>query len=175
MVGESHQRPLFEAFARGPFLIPSESPIEPGREVAGALCEPSIVFEESARARISGTGMLWLQGLVPENILDPIASALSETVGSGSSPTALLALIEAIAAQSGLKEVLQERRWTGTVDRFWRSDPDSVLPGPLLNAVPEKPDFRTRSPMLKSISVGTRAPWIVPSRFTSRSGISMRS
>jgi hypothetical protein len=109
-------RPL----TRGPFLIPSECPIEPGREVAGALCEPSIVFEESARARISGTGMLWLQGLVPENILDPIASALSETVGSGSSPTALLAFIEAIAAQSGLKEVLQERRWIGTVDRFWR-------------------------------------------------------
>jgi hypothetical protein len=103
-------------------------------------------LKKLARARISGTGMLWLQGLVPENILDPIASVLSETVGSGSSPTALLALIEAIAAQSGLKEVLQERRWIGTVDWFWRSEPDSVLPGPLLNAVPEKPDFRTRNP-----------------------------
>ena len=149
MVEDAEQEAVLQAFAQGRPWLPPECPVEPGRELTGALCEPSILYEESSWTRISGTGMLWSQRLIPDGIIDTIASALSDAVGSGSSPTALLALIDAIASHSGLKEVLQDWRPIGTFDRFWRAEPDGALPGPLLNVVPEKPDFRTRKPMLK--------------------------
>jgi hypothetical protein len=149
MVEQAQKLVVLDDFAEGRFLIPSECPIEPGRNLTGALCEPSYLYEELNRAQISGTGMLLIQGLVPEGTLDTFTSSLSDAVGVGTSPAALLAVIDAIAVQTGLKEVFQDRRRIGMVDRFWRSEAEGELPGPLLKVVPEKPDFRTRNPVRK--------------------------
>jgi hypothetical protein len=149
MVEGSQQQAILDALAGGRFSIPQECPVEPGREFIGALCEPSLIFEYPNWVRTSGTGILRLQSLIFEGILDPIAAVLTDAVGVGKVPSALLALIEMVAVQSGLNEAFQDRRRIGTIDRFWRDEASGPLCGPLLDIVPQKPDFRNRSPMLK--------------------------
>jgi hypothetical protein len=149
MIEGVHQQAVLGPFSGGQFSIPQECPIEPGRELAGGLSEPSLTFEYPNWIRTSGTGMLRRQSLIFEGILDPIAAALTDAVGVGKAPAALLALIEMVAVQSGLNEVFRDGRRIGSIDRFWRDEADCPVPGPLLDVVPEKSDFRSRSPMLK--------------------------
>jgi hypothetical protein len=91
--------------------------------------------------------MLRLQGLVPDGVLEAVTTTLNDAVGIGDTPAALSALIDAIGVQSDLRELFKDRRWIGTVDRFWRAEPEGANIGPLLDVVPEKPDFRTPKPI----------------------------
>jgi hypothetical protein len=63
MVDAAQQGALLDAFAQGRLWLPPECAVEPGRELVGPLCEPSILREELSWTPVSGTGMLWLQRL----------------------------------------------------------------------------------------------------------------
>jgi hypothetical protein len=93
---------MLEAFAAGKFSIPSESPIDPGRELVGELCEPSLIFEYPAWVRASGSGILWLQSVVLESAFDPLTRVLAEAVGADRSAAALSKLIDELAISPAL-------------------------------------------------------------------------
>lgn len=136
-------------FSAGKLTIPDECPIEPGRTVEGDLCPLSFIFDYPTWVRTSGTGILQLQSLIVRDGIDPVFQALTPAVGAGDTPAALLKLIEVLAKQSGLEEIFLLRRPIGLIDHFWREDPNCSTSAPLLNIVPDKPDFRTKVPMLK--------------------------
>ena len=137
------------SFSDGKLNLPTDCPVEPGRTVEGDFCPPSVIFDHPTWVRTSGTGILQLQSLIARNGIDPLVQVLTQAVGLGNAPTVLLRLTETLAKQSGLEEVFLVRRPIGSIDLFWRVSSDCPFSAPLLNIVPEKPDFRTKAPMLK--------------------------
>src|SRR5215470_12140245 len=109
-IEEAQEETILDAFAQGRFSIPSDCPIDPGRTLTGAPYEPALAFEAGTWARVGGTGMLRLQGLVPDGVLEAVSTTLNNAVGVGETPAALSALIDAVGAQSDLRELFKGRR-----------------------------------------------------------------
>lgn len=137
-----------ENIALGRFSVPKQCPIESSTEFTGDLGEPSIVREGKTWVRSSGTAILWCRSLAISGGIDRISECLAKSQGIGRAPAALFKLIELIAEQSGLGETFKSGRRIGLVDRLYREENDVSLNGPLLTVVPEKPDFRSKAPML---------------------------
>ena len=98
---------------------------------------------------MSGRGLLYWKGLALslDGPLQALKTSLSDVLPPGTMPAALKAIVQQIAAFSGMEEVLKARRAIGTVDLFYRAFPPALIEGPFFDVAADKSDMR--KPMLK--------------------------
>ena len=146
---QTDERAVLTELQQGRLTLPSESPIAGGETVTGVPFGPLIVEEERRRVRVTGSGLLYRRGVASDAPSKALREALDKCLKPGTMPMALRALVGRIGELSGIDEIFKRRRPLGIVDYFYRDNLTMGMDGPLFDVAPEKPDFRTQSPMLQ--------------------------
>jgi len=133
----------------GRFSIPAECPIESNTLISGQPFGPILIAERSDRIRTSGTGILYVKGFAVGDGIDRVTGSIAAAIGPAKAPIALMQVIELIASQSGLGLFFTERRRIGVVDQFYRAQNVAGIHGTLFDVIADKPDFRSKNPMLR--------------------------
>lgn len=136
-------------FDQGRLTIPIESPIAGGEMITGLPFGPLIVEEEHPKARVSGSGLLYRKGIASDAPFTALRKALDQSLKPGTTPRVLRSLVARIGQLSGVGEIFKQRRPVGIVDYFYRTAVTTSVDGPLFDVAPEKPDLRTKAPMLQ--------------------------
>ena len=131
----------------GRFTVPRECPVEPGSSINGQPFGPVIIMERQDRIRVSGTGLLYMNGIAVNDGIERVKRNLDRSVDPAIAPAVLGQMIELIAEQSGLGPVFIERRRIGGVDQFYRAQTGADRDGALFVVIAEMLDFRRREPM----------------------------
>jgi len=140
---------LLTELGQGRLTLPSESPIAGGQTIIGLPFGPLIVEEEHQRVRITGSGLLYRRGVASDAPSRALREALDNSLKPGTMPKALRTIVARISELSSIDEILKRRRPIGIVDYFYRASLTMGMDGPLFDVAPEKPDFRSKSPMLQ--------------------------
>ncbi|CAB3806541.1 VPA1262 family N-terminal domain-containing protein [Pararobbsia alpina] len=133
----------------GRLTLPDDCPIAAGQTLGGASFGPLAVEEKNQRARISGVGLLYRNGIATEAPFKALKQALDQNLKPGTVSKALEMLVSKIGAVSGTGEIFGQHRPIGGIDFFYRAPATMHLDGPLFDVMPEKPDFRTKAAMLR--------------------------
>lgn len=149
VVPETEEHALQNEIDQGRLLIPEECPIAGGQTIIGLPFGPLIIDEEFQKAKVSGTGLLFRKGIASESFFIALNEALNESLKPGTAPKALQALGRKLGELSGIGQALKTRTPIGVVEFFFRPGGTTGFDGPLFEVVPDKPDFRTRDPMLQ--------------------------
>jgi hypothetical protein len=149
LIATADEAALLQDLERGRFTVPTESPIASGALITAQHFGPIIVEEQMERSGVSGNGLLRREGLVSDAPLQALQSTLSTNSTAGTEPAILGAIMDQIATRSGLQEYTRHSRPLGLVDYFYRSPAVGPVDGPLFDIVPDKPDIRTRLPLLR--------------------------
>lgn len=146
---EAEEPDLQDAIDQGRLMIPVECPIAGGVMITGLPFGPLIAEEVIEKSRISGVGLLYRKGIASNAPFEALREALDKSFKPGTASKVLRTLVARIGELSGMEEIFKRRRPIGIVDYFYRATGRAGVDGPLFDVVPEKPDLRTKAPMLQ--------------------------
>ena len=131
---------------KGRFLIPVESPIEPGILLEGNPFAPARVAEKNSRVVCAGAGALWSSGFVVKEGTERIIQCLRDVTERQEVGEELELVLSKIDEQAwGL--CVKETRRIGVVEGLWRIR-QGRRPG-ILGARLVKPDSAAWRPVAK--------------------------
>jgi hypothetical protein len=149
VIPPTDERALLTEFDQGRLTIPLESPIAGGESITGLAFGPLIIQEEQQKAPITGGGLLYRRGIASDAPFSALRKFLEESLKPGTAPMTLRSIAAKINEISGIVGIFKHRRPIGLVDYFYRTDVTTGVDGSLFEIEPEKPDFRTKAPMLR--------------------------
>ncbi|MGV8889943.1 MAG: VPA1262 family N-terminal domain-containing protein [Pseudomonas sp.] len=149
VIPETEEKALQNEIDQGRLLIPEECPIAGGQTIIGLPFGPLIIEEEFLKAKVTGTGLLYRKGIASETLFVALNEAFNKSLKPGTAPKALRALGLKLGELSGIGKALKTRTPIGVVEFFFRPMGITGMDGLLFEVVPDKPDFRTKDPMLR--------------------------
>lgn len=142
--------------ARGRFIIPPDSPIEPGIVLNGASFAPVLLTEKNNRVVCDGAGALWSSGFVVSDGADRIIQCLRAATGRDEIGAELDLTLRAIEGEAGLGSLVTETRRLGIIERL-RREHSGHRPA-LLSIRVIKPELNGQEPCRQIVLYRDAAP-----------------